>query len=90
MLDGEVVALTADGVSSFAGLQQALSRKQPGALVYYVFDALHLDGRDLRQMELEKRKSLLRDLLDLTQGSRIQYVDHVVAQTFTPGIFRDR
>src|SRR6516225_12408498 len=28
MLDGEVVALTSAGVSSFAGLQQALSRKQ--------------------------------------------------------------
>jgi bifunctional non-homologous end joining protein LigD len=78
MLDGEVVALTSAGVSSFAGLQQALSRKQTSALVYYVFDLLHLDGWDLRQVELEQRKAVLRDLLAGNPSSRIQYVDHVI------------
>jgi bifunctional non-homologous end joining protein LigD len=78
LLDGEVVALTSAGVSSFAGLQKALSRKQTSALVYYVFDLLHLDGWDLRQVELEQRKAVLRDLLAGNSSSRIQYVDHVV------------
>jgi bifunctional non-homologous end joining protein LigD len=78
LLDGEVVSLTSAGVSSFAGLQQALSRKQTSTLVYYVFDLLHLDGWDLRQVDLEQRKAVLRDLLAGNSSSRIQYVDHVV------------
>jgi bifunctional non-homologous end joining protein LigD len=78
LLDGEVVALTSAGVSSFAGLQQALSRKQTSTLVYYAFDLVHLDGWDLRQVDLEQRKAVLRDLLAGNPSSRIQYVDHVV------------
>lgn len=72
------MSLTPDGISSFAGLQQALSRKQTAGLVYYAFDLLHSDGWDLRNVELEHRKVLLRDLLARTSGSRIQFVDHVV------------
>jgi bifunctional non-homologous end joining protein LigD len=80
MLDGEVVALTPAGVSSFAGLQQALSKKQTGPLVYYVFDLLHLDGSDLRNVRLEERKTLLQELLARNPQSRVQYVDHIVGQ----------
>ena len=46
-LDGEMVVLGKDGVSSFADLQDALSTGQSGRLSYYVFDLLHLDGHDL-------------------------------------------
>jgi bifunctional non-homologous end joining protein LigD len=37
--------------------------KQQGTLVYYVFDLLMLDGKDLRQLPLGKRKQRLARLL---------------------------
>ena len=54
-LDGEVVA--PDG--TFEGLQQALSEGRHRDLVYFVFDAPFLDGRDRRALPLEDRKALL-------------------------------
>jgi bifunctional non-homologous end joining protein LigD len=56
IVDGELVALEADGVSSFAGLQRALSEGHDSRLFYYVFDLLYLDGWDLRRCALLDRK----------------------------------
>jgi len=59
VLDGEVVALDPQGRSSFQLLQsyhKAVSEKPP--LVYYVFDLLHLECRDLRGVPLWRRKEL--------------------------------
>ncbi len=47
LLDGELVALRPDGVSSFPELQSALGDGRDDKLVFYVFDLLHHDGRDL-------------------------------------------
>ena len=58
-LDGEVAVLGEDGVTSFAALQDALSRGQALRLTYHVFDLLHLDGRDLTGLPLIERKALL-------------------------------
>jgi bifunctional non-homologous end joining protein LigD len=76
-LDGELVALRPDGVSDFGSLQTAFRRKQTGQLVYYAFDLLHLDGRDLRPAPLVERKVILHRLLKGRPSSRLQYVDHV-------------
>jgi len=43
LLDGEVVAVDEEGRPSF----QALHHQAAHTLVYYAFDVLHLDGRDL-------------------------------------------
>ena len=59
MLDGELVALGPDGVSSFARLQDAFSSGRTKPLLFYVFDLLHLDGRDLRPLPLSERRSAL-------------------------------
>lgn len=59
MLDGEVVALDPEGRSSFQLLQSyemAGGSKPP--LVYYVFDLLNLEGRDVSSLPLEQRKAL--------------------------------
>ena len=56
MVDGELVALDREGVSSFPALQAALSNGRDGNLVYYLFDLLHLDGWDLRGCSLRDRK----------------------------------
>jgi len=75
LLDGEVVALRADGLSSFADLQAALSEGRDSKLFFYLFDILHLEGWDLRPCRLADRKRLLGALSDW-KGS-IRYSDHL-------------
>jgi bifunctional non-homologous end joining protein LigD len=62
VLDGEVVVVDAAGRSSFQLLQNYQTTGQ-GNLVYYVFDLLHLDGRDLRPLPLVERKKVLAGLI---------------------------
>lgn len=64
VLDGEVVAVDAQGRSSFQLLQSYLApgnSKPP--LLYYVFDILNLDGRSLVGLPLTERKEILERLL---------------------------
>ena len=56
VLDGEVVALDDAGRPSFNALQNFAAGT---AIVYYVFDLLVLDGRDVMGETLEKRQALL-------------------------------
>jgi bifunctional non-homologous end joining protein LigD len=78
LLDGEVAVPLPDGRTSFQALQNALGRQGAGT-VYYVFDLLHLDGRDLRGEPLETRKAALKDLIAAAPaGLPIQFSDHVV------------
>ena len=79
LLDGELVALREDGVSSFALLQQALSDGVDKRLLFYVFDLLHLNGWDLRGSALRDRKQALAALSDW-QGT-LRYSDHFEGQT---------
>ncbi|WP_043360026.1 DNA ligase D [Belnapia sp. F-4-1] len=65
LLDGELVALREDGLSSFANLQAALANGgDRGGLFLYLFDLLHLDGWDLRDCRLTDRKAALQPLSD--------------------------
>ncbi|SHF45452.1 bifunctional non-homologous end joining protein LigD [Modicisalibacter ilicicola DSM 19980] len=80
LLDGEVVSLGRDGTSSFRRLQEALSRGRTDRLVYQVFDLLHLENRDLRQVALVERKQALAQLLEaagLDDADKLRYSDHV-------------
>jgi bifunctional non-homologous end joining protein LigD len=76
LLDGEIVALDDDGRSSFGRLQRGLKEGRI-PLTYYVFDILELDGRDLRDEPLKRRKEILRRLL---QGApdAIRYSEDVI------------
>src|SRR2546428_485470 len=47
LLDGEVVALGPNGIDDFQLLQNCLKQNVSSNLVYYVFDLLHLDGRNI-------------------------------------------
>ncbi len=78
LLDGEMVALDDEGRSDFSRLQAALSDGKDGALFYYVFDLLHLDGWDLRPCRLLDRKETLRTLSDWRGG--VRYSDHMTGQ----------
>ncbi|HJT33173.1 MAG TPA: DNA ligase D [Pirellulales bacterium] len=78
ILDGEVVALLPNGVSSFQALQNAFRGARSEPLVYYAFDLLYLDGHDLRGMPLEERKARLAELLDHnTSRGAVRYAEHV-------------
>ena len=80
LIDGEVAVPLPDGRTSFQALQNALGRKGAGT-VYYVFDLLHLDGRDLRGEPLEARKQALATLLaGAPAGTAVHFSDHVVGQ----------
>ena len=74
LLDGELVAVDQDGVSSFPALQAALSGGRDQTLVYYLFDLLHLDGWDLRPCGLRDRKQRLKGI-DTWRGM-LRYSDH--------------
>lgn len=64
ILDGEIVAINAEGQSSFQVLQsyQTPGKSKP-PLLYYAFDILNLDGRSLMGLPLSDRKQLLESLL---------------------------
>ncbi len=80
VLDGEVVALDENGISHFQALQQSLKGKGR-KLYYYLFDALYLDGEDLRRKPLSERKERLKALLERSDLSdTIRYSDHVEGQ----------
>lgn len=58
VVDGEIVAVDADGHPSFQALQHRDAH--PGhAVVFYAFDLLHLDGDDLTLRSLEDRRAQL-------------------------------
>ncbi len=77
LLDGEVVALLPNGVSSFQALQNVLSESEKSKLTYCAFDLLYLEGYDLRNVPLRERKALLAELLrTLPPGGSVRYSDH--------------
>jgi bifunctional non-homologous end joining protein LigD len=62
-LDGEVVVLASDGNSSFALLQASFQNAETHPLTYFVFDLLHIDGHNPRDLSLRERKQLLATIL---------------------------
>jgi DNA ligase D-like protein (predicted ligase) len=66
VLDGEVVALDAQGRPSFQALHH--SALEGVSIVYYAFDLLHLNGRDLTKSPLDERRAALRDVVQGTGG----------------------
>lgn len=79
ILDGEIVALDHAGVPCFDGLR---SRRTVAdcVIVYYAFDLLHLDGRDLTQIPLISRKAALKKILPKRDTGRVRYTEHVVGE----------
>jgi bifunctional non-homologous end joining protein LigD len=62
-LDGEIVVENAEGAPDFQALQNAFDRRATASIVYWLFDAPFLDGRDLRALPVEQRRALLAGLL---------------------------
>ena len=62
VLDGEIVAIDFEGRPSFQALHHATTEGL--SIVYYAFDLLHLNGRDLTRMPLDERRVALRDVVN--------------------------
>lgn len=77
-LDGEMVALRADGTPDFHALKRAIGGKRGAPrLVYQVFDLLYLDGRELLGLDVLARKRLLEERVR-GRCERVRYTDHLV------------
>lgn len=77
IIDGEIVVLGDNGVSSFSSLQADLSDRRSDRLIYYIFDLLFIDGEDLRAEPLTERKARLRDLLGKNDETGVlRYSEH--------------
>lgn len=81
LIDGEVLAESGD----FSALQKAL--KARGALVFYAFDLLALDGRDLTGKPLAKRREALERLFEAVPGPGVLRLSPVLRDG--PKLWRD-
>jgi DNA ligase D-like protein (predicted ligase) len=84
VLDGEIVALSAQGRPSFQALQHRGAHRD-FAVVFYAFDLLHLDGEDYTRRPLSERKDRLRGVVgssgvllsDALPGTAAQVIEAV-------------
>ena len=74
LLDGELCGVDEAGLPSFAQTQAATDGEREVHLVYYAFDILHLDGRDISSLPLIERKALLEPLVANKPG--LQFNGH--------------
>ncbi|HZI85497.1 MAG TPA: hypothetical protein VFD48_01595 [Pyrinomonadaceae bacterium] len=79
VLDGEIVALDGNGLPCFDALR-SLRRASECVIVYYAFDLLYMDGRDLTSRPLIERKAALKRILPRGTKPRIRYTDHIVGK----------
>jgi bifunctional non-homologous end joining protein LigD len=62
VVDGEVVVLSQKGLANFGSLQNWRSEAD-GELIYYVFDIMWLEGKDLTQLALTDRREILKTVV---------------------------
>jgi len=74
-LDGELCGIGEDGLPSFSQTLAASDGSRGVQLVYYVFDLLHLDARDIAGLTLIERKALLEPLVTCVPG--LQFNGHL-------------
>jgi bifunctional non-homologous end joining protein LigD len=72
VLDGEIAVLDEKGVSRFHLIQPRIANADPNAVahlvrstpvVYFAFDLVYLDGYDLRNVDLARRRELLEEFV---------------------------
>jgi len=62
VLDGEILVLNDKGISDFGALQNWRSEAD-GELIFYVFDILWHEGKNLMELPLIQRQAILKDVL---------------------------
>lgn len=74
ILDGEIVVVDQEGKSQFHLLQNYQNTGE-GNLIYYVFDLIYLNGKDLSQSGLLERKKILKEILPALYN--VKYSGHI-------------
>ena len=72
IIDGEIVVIDKNGKSDFGSLQNWRSEAD-GELLFYVFDILWLDGKNLTELTLTERKLILQSIVPKEGLIRIGY-----------------
>src|SRR5688572_501777 len=62
VVDGEVIVQDEHGRSDLDALYRVMA-EEPHRIVFFAFDLLHLDGKDLCPRPLSERKAMLADLI---------------------------
>ena len=82
IIDGELAVPDESGRPRLRLLQNAMKDGTPERMVYYAFDLLYLDGKDVRSQPIERRKSWLESLLKTVKQkqpqTRTSYVEHLI------------
>jgi DNA ligase D-like protein (predicted ligase) len=78
-LDGELCGIRPDGTTSLSLIQNAWDTGKCDALVFFLFDLLHLDGETIGARPLAERKERLRELLS-SAGAPLQFSDHQIGR----------
>jgi bifunctional non-homologous end joining protein LigD len=76
IMDGEIVAVDKDGKTSFPLVHAAIASKRTSGLIYYCFDVLYAEGRDVRRLPLLDRKTVCKVLVDRVGVEHVRYSDH--------------
>lgn len=79
--DGEVVTFK-DKITSFSELQARINKKKPSddllkkvPVFYYLFDLMHINGKDVSDLDLKSRKNILREKISFQDP--IRYCQHI-------------
>jgi DNA ligase D-like protein (predicted ligase) len=78
-LDGELCGIRPDGTTSFSLIQNASDTGNGEALVFFLFDLLHLDGEAISPQPLKERKERLRAILSEARPP-LQFSDHQIGR----------
>ncbi|MBA3663229.1 MAG: DNA ligase D [Bacteroidetes bacterium] len=81
IVDGEVVVLNNKGVSDFTALQNWRSEAD-GELVFYLFDILWHDGKDLTGLPLSDRKKILKNTIPNSANIRVSESFNIPGKEF--------
>jgi len=72
-LDGEIIVANEHGNPDFQALQNAFESGASGAIVYYLFDLMYLNGMDLREVPVEQRRAALEQVLERSEDEVVRF-----------------
>lgn len=77
IFDGEVVVLDKRQHPNFQLLQNAIKDNKNSLFIYYIFDLIYFEGRDLSSLPLIERKKILYNVIK-SKNNILRYSDHVL------------
>ena len=80
-MDGEIIVANREGIPNFNALQSWRSEAD-GELLFYIFDLLWLNGKDLTQTSISKRKESLIKIMPSINNIRISESFEACASDF--------